>query len=174
MLTVLLYYLQYIVCITVIHHSKELFCNLCSPIINSMLNRVREVILMYLLFDRYILNGVRIHVTRFEQPRFLIAFFFTNFFFSFRWLYKEREKCNSTAKDAYHVTCLSQSYIENKDAWWIVYITERVTAPDSRNTYDISPNTLKASFSWWVSMSGLRSPTNMWKCSEMRKQPLFN
>lgn len=32
-------------------------------------------------------------------------------------------------------------------------------------TYEISPNTLKASFSWEVSISGLRSPTNMWKCS---------
>lgn len=32
-------------------------------------------------------------------------------------------------------------------------------------TYEISPNTLKASFSCEVSISGLRSPTNMWKCS---------
>jgi len=29
-------------------------------------------------------------------------------------------------------------------------------------TYDISPNGAKASRSVWVSISGLRSPTNMW------------
>lgn len=33
-------------------------------------------------------------------------------------------------------------------------------------TYEISPKGRKASFKVWVSISGLRSPTNMWQCSE--------
>lgn len=37
------------------------------------------------------------------------------------------------------------------------------------DTYEISPNTLNASFSCEVSISGLKSPTNMWKCSTTEK-----
>lgn len=35
-------------------------------------------------------------------------------------------------------------------------------------TYEISPNGENASRSCWVSISALRSPTKMWKCSEIR------